>query len=105
MEIALKMKQKWLSYDLQSAQDISDEALAIDWTLNPRDLQFIFSQGLHSSETLIRFAIHLCWLPKTGRFVQEYSQIPIKAIQYLARQLEREPVLFIRPNCNTILLL
>ena len=81
--------------DAQNAEDISEEILAIDWTLVAPDLEFVYRY--RGSENLLRLAIQLCALRKTGRFIQEYSSVPIKVVQYLARQLELEPVLMVAP--------
>lgn len=82
--------------DMQNAEDLPEEVLAIDWTLAAPDLEFIFMH-CRGSENLLRLAIQLCTLRKTGRFVQDYHEIPIKAVQYLARQLELDPVLIVSP--------
>ena len=88
---------KNLSCDMQNAEDLPEEVLAIDWTLASQDLDFVFTHCYRGSENLLRLAIQLCALRKTGRFIQDYHEIPIKAVQYLARQLELEPVLMVSP--------
>ena len=88
---------KDLFCDIQNAEDLPEEALAIDWTLAAQDLDFVFMHCYRGSENLLRLAIQLCTLRKTGRFVQDYHEIPIKAVQYLTRQLELEPVLMVSP--------
>src|SRR5262245_60976739 len=81
--------------DLQNAEDIPEEELAVDWTLTPQEVIFSLNQCHGESANYLRFATQLCWLRKTGRFIQDYSLVPIKVVQYLSRQLECEPVLFI----------
>ena len=78
--------------DMQNAEDIPEEILAIDWTLTAQDLDFVFMYCYRGSENLLRLAVQLCALRKTGRFIQDYHEIPIKVVQYLTRQLELEPV-------------
>jgi TnpA family transposase len=88
---------KDLSCDMQNAEDLSEEALAIDWTLAVQDLDFVYKHCHRGSENLLRLTIQLCVLRKTGRFVQDYHEVPIKAVQYLTYQLELEPVLVVSP--------
>jgi TnpA family transposase len=82
-----------ISLDIQNAEEISEETLTIDWTLGAQDLEFI--RRYRGAENILRFAIQLCVLRKMGRFVQNYHEIPIKAVQYLAGQLELEPVVMV----------
>lgn len=89
------MTTETFRFDLHTAQDISEEILAIDWTLTREDLNIILSSCRGASENYLKFAIQLCQLRKYGRFLQHYHQVPIKAIPYLARQLECDPVLCI----------
>jgi len=86
---------KDLFCDMQNAEDIPEEVLAIDWTLTAQDLDFVFIHCHRGSENLLRLAVQLCALRKTGRFIQDYHEIPIKIVQYLTRQLELEPVVVI----------
>jgi TnpA family transposase len=57
------------------------------------------------TEHRLRFAVQLCVLRATGRFVPDYQRVPIEAIGYLAQQLELTPVLFLsepaRPATET----
>jgi Domain of unknown function (DUF4158) len=43
----------------------------------------------------LRFAIQLCTLRTTGRFLSAYDQVPLKAVNYLTPQQEIDPVLFV----------
>lgn len=84
-----------LSTAVQNADMVPEEELALDWTLTPTELDFIFNHCRRGTYNLIRFAIQWCALRKTGRFVQEYRDIPIKIVQYLVRQLELDLILFV----------
>lgn len=82
---------------LQSSAPISEETLAIDWTLSPQDIRFIYNNCSENPGNLLRFSIQLCFLQKRGHFIQDYNQVPIGAIQYLTRQLSLSPVLYVAP--------
>lgn len=74
--------------------EITDEDLAIDWTLTEKDTRFILN-NTRGQETTLRFAMQFCTLRKSGKFIEEYNQLPLKVVNYLAIQLEVEPILFL----------
>jgi hypothetical protein len=57
------------------------------------------------TEHRLRFAVQLCALRATGRFISDYQRVPIEAIGYLAQQLGLTPILFLseaeRPATET----
>ncbi|HEM6966113.1 TPA: Tn3 family transposase [Legionella pneumophila] len=63
--------------------EITEDQLAIDWTLTDTDLQFI----KNNSNQNIKFATQMCYLRAYGRFVSKDDMIPYAALSYLARQL------------------
>lgn len=63
--------------------EITEDQLAIDWTLTDTDLQFIKNK----SNQNIKFATQMCYLRAHGRFVSKDDVIPYAALSYLARQL------------------
>jgi hypothetical protein len=68
----------------------SDEALAFDWTLSGRDLEFILAH--RGPENLCRLAVQLCVLRKHGRFLTSYTYVSPGILGYLCRQLDLPPL-------------
>lgn len=71
----------------------TDEELAREWTLSEADKAQIFC--CRGDTNRQRFAIQLCVLRKYGRFLDDYSIVPIRIINYISCQLKLHPVLFI----------
>jgi TnpA family transposase len=72
--------------------DITEDQLAKDWTLSEKDIDFVISNvrlDIHQ----VRCAIQLCHLRTTGCFITKSFSVPLKAVNYLARQLGSEPLL------------
>ncbi|HGO6793271.1 Tn3 family transposase [Legionella pneumophila serogroup 1] len=63
--------------------EITEDQLAIDWTLTESDVQFINKTTNHS----IKFAALLCHLRAYGRFISKNDTVPFIALSYLAKQL------------------
>jgi hypothetical protein len=72
--------------------DISEDRLASDWTLTEADI--VLTLTCKGDDSCLRFAMQLCALRNTGRFLQQEACVPLKAVNYLAQQIELEPVLF-----------
>lgn len=77
-------------------EEPSDDELALDWTLGNKDKIEIFK--CRGDDNRRRFAIQLCVLRKYGRFLDSRISVPIKILNYLSRQLELNPVLFLDPT-------
>ena len=75
-------------------QEITDEDLAIDWTLTEVAARFIL-KNTRGQEPTLRFAMQLCTLRITGKFIDAYNELSLKVVNYLALQLELEPMLFL----------
>jgi TnpA family transposase len=73
--------------------DPTDEELAQNWTLSIEDLEEVMRCRGDSNRQ--RFAVQLCCLRNTGRFLNSYQSIPLKIINHLSRQIELPPILFL----------
>lgn len=73
--------------------DPSEEELARDFSLSGADKAEI--RRCRGDEHKRRFALQLCVLRKTGRFLDSYRQVPTRILTHLSRQLELPPVLFV----------
>src|SRR5207253_9323848 len=73
--------------------DPSEEELARDFSLSGADKAAI--RRCRGDEHRRRFALQLCVLRKTGRFLDSYRQVPIRILTHLNRQLELSPVMFV----------
>ena len=77
-----------------AAPEITEDALATDWTLSESDIATVFD-CCRGAEHCLRFAIQLCTLRNTGRFLSDYRSVPLKVASYLSQQLETDPILFV----------
>lgn len=68
---------------MQTTIEITEDQLAIDWTLTESDVQFINKTTNQS----IKFAALLCHLRAYGRFIGKDDTVPFIALSYLAKQL------------------
>jgi Domain of unknown function (DUF4158) len=73
--------------------DPSEEELARDFSLSGADKAEI--RRCRGDEHRRRFALQLCVLRKTGRFLDSYRQVPTRILTHLGRQLDLSPVLFV----------
>ena len=87
----------------RASTSLGDDDVVRDWSLSPEDAAEVMRA--RGTEHRLRFAVQLCALRATGRFVSDYQQVPIEAVGYLARQLGLTPVLFLseaeRPATET----
>lgn len=72
--------------------DITEDQLAKDWTLSEKDTEFIL-RNARGDFHIIRYAIQLCKLRQTGRFVSKQTSVPLKAVNYLTQQLNIQVLL------------
>jgi len=86
-----------------ASASLGDDDVVRDWSLSPEDAAEVMRA--RGAEHRLRFAVQLCALRATGRFVSDYQRVPIEAVGYLARQLGLMPVLFLsgaeRPATET----
>lgn len=73
--------------------DLTDEELAQNWMLSAEDLNEVMRCRGDSNRQ--RFAVQLCCLRNTGRFLDSYQNVPLKIINHLSRQIELPPILFL----------
>ncbi len=77
--------------------DPSEDELARHWSLTPADLAVIAE--CRGPDHRRRFALQLCVMRASGRFLDDYRHVPIKIVNHLSRQLGLPPVLFLdRPG-------
>ncbi|MBV8530934.1 MAG: DUF4158 domain-containing protein [Candidatus Eremiobacteraeota bacterium] len=83
--------------------NLGDDEIVRDWSLSVEDAAEVMRA--RGAEHRLRFAVQLCALRATGRFLSDYKQVPIEALGYLAHQLGLTPVLFLtaaeRPATET----
>jgi len=65
--------------------EITEDQLAIDWTLTDPDLQFI----KNNSNQNIKFATQMCYLRAYGRFVSKDDVIPYAATTQSSFEIKR----------------
>jgi hypothetical protein len=75
------------------AVDPSEEELARDFSLSESDKREV--RRCRGDEHRRRFALQLCVLRKTGRFLDSYRQVPTRILTHLSRLLDLSPVLFL----------
>ena len=69
----------------RASASLGDDDVVQDWSLSPEDAAEVMRA--RGTEHRLRFAVELCALRATGRFVSDYQRVPIEAVGYLARQL------------------
>lgn len=69
---------------------ISEDQLAIDWTLTAQDRAFI-GQSTRGQDQRLCCAVDLCHLRAHARFMNNNEELPINAWHYLACQLDYAP--------------
>ena len=85
------MKQPQNPRSIQFQEDLSEEELVRDWTLSERDrAQVLRCRG---DDNRRRFAIQLCALRHTGRFLEDFAGVPVRILNYISRQLDLAPAL------------
>ena len=72
-------------------QPLSDEAIAADWTLTPRDCQEIKK---YRKNARLYMAIQICAVRLYGCFLNNVHDLSTHVVNYLAEQLHLPPTLF-----------
>src|ERR1017187_7127193 len=72
-------------------EDPSEEELARDWTLSASDRAEV--RRCRGDDHRRRFAVQLGVLRQYGRFLEDYTRVPVKILNHLGRQLQLPPVL------------
>lgn len=62
----------------------------LEWTLLPAEINFVkdYSRG---AENIVRYALQICYLRLTGRFITTYSQVSLKICNYITSQFNLDP--------------
>ena len=76
-------------------EDPSDDELLRHWTLSDADRREILR--CRGDDNRRRFALQLCALRLYGRFVPNHMAAPVRILNYLGRQLDLPPTLFLPP--------
>lgn len=66
---------------------MNDERLLLEWLLSVEDIEFVIARA-RGTESRLRYAIQICCLKQTGRFIDEWSMVPINILNHLSKQLE-----------------
>src|SRR5713101_6539614 len=75
--------------------DPSDDELLRHWTLSEADRREVLR--CRGDDNRRRFALQLCALRIYGRFVPNHMAGPVRILNYLGRQLNLPPTLFLPP--------
>lgn len=70
---------------------ISEDQLAIDWTLTEQDVDFVTSNSRGGNQHL-KLAAQLCYLRRYGVFISSEDNVPLEAFSYLAKQFNLQLV-------------
>jgi hypothetical protein len=73
--------------------DPTDEDLAREWTLSAADITEI--KRCRGDDNRLRFAIQLCVVRNSGRFVSDFAAVPVRIANHLGCQLDLPPALFV----------
>ena len=76
-------------------EDPTDEELVRHWTLSEADKHEVLR--CRGEDNRRRFALQLCALRTYGRFVPNQAVVPVRILNYLGRQLDLPPTLFLPP--------
>ena len=76
-------------------EDPTDEELVRHWTLSEADKREVLR--CRGEDNRRRFALQLCGLRTYGRFVPNHAAVPVRILNYLGRQLDFPPTLFLPP--------
>lgn len=70
---------------------MDEEKIIIEWLLTGEEKEFITNKS-RGAENRLKYAAQLCHLKLKGRFIDDWSEISIKVLNHLAKQLEVELV-------------
>ncbi|MDQ3179044.1 MAG: DUF4158 domain-containing protein [Acidobacteriota bacterium] len=72
-------------------KESSEERLVADWTLTLEDMFEV--EKCRGESNRRRFAIQLCYLRNEGRFLEDFTNVPLKIINFISLQLGLSPIL------------
>ena len=66
---------------------MNDERLLLDWFLSAEDIEFVTKKSRGTTNRL-KYAVQICYLKQTGRFINNYTEISVSILNHLSKQLE-----------------
>jgi TnpA family transposase len=66
---------------------MNDERLLLEWLLSAEDIEFVIDRS-RGTENRLKYAIQICCLKQTGRFIDEWPAISVNILNHLSKQLE-----------------
>jgi len=72
----------------QTIQEVNDEDMLTKWTLTDEEIDFVRDSCRGDDLYTLCFAIQMCSLRNNGIFVNDYTNVGYKILQYLSRQFE-----------------
>ncbi len=66
---------------------MNDERLLLEWLLSAEDIEFVIKRS-RGTESRLKYAIEICCLKQTGRFIEKWSAISVNILNHLSKQLE-----------------
>ena len=70
---------------------MNEEKLLLEWLLSTEDIDFITEKS-RGTENRLKYGAQICHLRNTGRFIDNWSEIPITILNHLSKQLLMELV-------------
>ena len=70
---------------------MNEEKIIIEWLLTVEEREFVVNKS-RGAENRLKYAAQLCHLKLKGRFIEDWSEVSIKILNHLAKQLEEELV-------------
>lgn len=74
-------------------EDPTEEELARNWTLSAADLDQVLA--CRGEKLRLRFAVQLCVVRTTGRFLADGQLVPSRILNHLCHQLDYHPVFWL----------
>ena len=71
---------------------MNNERLLLEWLLSAEDIEFIIDRS-RGTESRLKYAIQICCLRQTGRFIDEWPAISVNILNHLSKQLEIDLVI------------
>ena len=72
----------------QTIQEVNDEDMLTKWTFTDEEIDFVRDSCRGDDLYTLCFAIQMCSLRNNGIFVNDYTNVGYKILQYLSRQFE-----------------
>jgi len=70
---------------------MNEEKLLLEWLLSTEDIDFVIQRS-RGTENRLKYAVQVCYLRQTGRFIEDWSIISLNILNHLSKQLEIELV-------------